>query len=174
MLVFIFSVCLFFSAWVGHVIIWRIRLPKRPAMFLFGYFFLIWLASTGANIYCQLNQIHGILIFPFSFVELVHISGLYLTAMVVYTTLHSAITVTSPTFLVLMALHKAGGAGRSRSDLDRLVNDETYCINKLKELVTDQNAEERDGRLFITAKGKKLMALFTWYLDFIGMREQRG
>lgn len=174
MAVFFAALCLFFGAWAGHVIIWRISLPRRPALFLFAYFSLVLFVATGFNTWAQLNHLGGIIGYRFSIVELVHIAGLYLTAMITYVTLHSAITVTSPTFLVLMSLHKAGNEGRSRDDLDRLVNDETYCINKLKELVSDQNAEERDGRLFITAKGRKLMAIFTWYLDFIGMREQRG
>ncbi len=81
----------------------------------------------------------------------------------------------SPSSLIVTCVDKrAAGGGVSRDDLAAVVNDETFVLNRARGLEVDGLVERADGRLRITARGRKFLQGFLFYHHLVGRRGLAG
>ena len=81
----------------------------------------------------------------------------------------------SPSSLIVTCVDtRAAVGGASRDDLAAVVNDETFVLNRARGLEVDGLVERADGRLRITAAGRKFLQGFLFYHHLVGRRGLAG
>lgn len=153
----------FFSiilAFVSHVLIWRIRIPKEQSnavlrVFLATYVGMMLLLFVGPRIGVDLP------VPPRSFLEFLYISLFHLSLSACYWVTYSAIECESPSGLILLGIEAAGNRGLTRADLSKIVTHELFVASRINGLIKDQMVELKEGRMYVTLKGRAMMRTFT-------------
>jgi len=134
MRVFCISTLLLVLAWVTHLIVWRIRLPKHHIQALLVVFALVfsgWLVVAFA--------------WQVSWLELIRIALFYATMALCYVITYSAIEGDSPTLSLMRVLTKNGSEGLSQAGMDDFVLQRPFVQTRLAALVHSGLVREVDG-----------------------------
>lgn len=150
------SFILLATAFMLHVVVWRVRLPTRPYLWLLVVFLAIGpalvlavLVTFGSSLPRRPNE------WEIAAALLCH-GALSLAYIVTYT----AIEQDSATLTIALYLARATSNGRSEEDIRALFDDEFVVGARLTSLVDTGYLELRDDRLRITDKGRKVARLY--------------
>ena len=162
------ALVLFAGAFVLHLARWRLAPPAATTRallhtFLFGILggLLLALAVAWALPGLAARLPAG----PFGVLQSL-LLALALAAAYVMT--YPAIEVESPTLVMIEAIAAAGDRGLARDTLFERLNDEALVAPRVRDLVSDGLAVETQGRLRLSARGRRLVAAFALWRRVLG------
>ena len=155
------ALALFAGAFLLHLARWRMAPPVATTRallvtFVFGilagFVLVLGLASLLPGLADRLPAD------PFGLVQAVLLSLAFAAG---YVMTYPAIEVESPTLVMIQAIARRGDTGLARATLFEQLNDEVLVAPRVRDLVREGLAIERDGRLHLSARGRRLA---TWFL----------
>lgn len=158
----------FFSFFLLHLAVWKVRLPSRQTKTLL---FLLFSGLAAALAFFRLFPALTLLGFsppagpPENLAVAVYVTSLILA----YTITYSAVEADSPTLVMIKTIADAGEKGIAKADFFSALNDEVLVAPRLRDLLTDKMAELLDGKYALTPKGRLFAALFTYYRALLGL-----
>ena len=168
MAVFIFGSFFFVVAFVLHLIVWRVYLPKRQTKTLLLLFFGVF--SCGIYLIYQYPSKFSLfsLSSPLDWVEYFQI-GLYLVSLTLgYMITYSAIEADSPSLIILLLIHETGETGLTAGQLKHKIDDQVLIEPRVKDLLKDKMVVENRGKYHLKLKGILLARLFIFYRNLMG------
>ena len=162
---------LFAGAFLAHLVRWRVACPSATARaliltFVFGILgglvFILLLAQLLPGLGTLLPPE------PFGILQAILLSLAFAAG---YVMTYPAIEVESPTLVMIQAIARRGDEGLSRTTLFAQLNDEVLVAPRVRDLLSDGLAVEREGRLHISTRGRRLVNLFFIWRRVLGARE---
>lgn len=152
---------LVFLAFLIHLIVWRMRLPRKQTRALLLIFFgVLCVALPLLPHLAKLCPLLGMKQ-PVPIATYLHISLFVISATLAYIITYSAVEVDSPSLLMVLAIDRAGTAGLSIEELHSTMNDALLVEPRIRDLILDGMAQQ-DGDLYrLTAKGAVMARMFT-------------
>lgn len=149
-----------------HVVAWRTLRPRSPARLL----------PPAAVLGGAVGAWAGGAWFPGpATADLAAACLLFGTLVASYLISLPALESESPSSLIVTCVDtRATVGGATRDDLAAIVNDETFVLNRARGLGVDGLVESSDGRLRITARGRRFLQGFLFYHHLVGRRGLAG
>ena len=124
-------------AWLLHLALWRVRLPKAQLKALLMIFFFVWTAAVIA-LSVSGTALSGVLGF-------LYFSLIYWSAALCYVITYSAMEGDSPTLSLTRHLHLRGREGVSHEDIEKFFRQRPFVGARVKALVADNVFIEEEG-----------------------------
>jgi len=155
----------FALAMLLHATIWRLLRPKSPARALAACTCLALLVSgwMGQRMFPGLET-PGIL-------EALLLTGSLAAA---YLISLPGIESESPSLLIVTLVESRGDHGADDGDLAKVINDETFALNRIRSLATEGLVSGSANALRITPRGRRFLGLFTAYHSAAGRMFRGG
>ena len=163
MLVLIYSLLLFSTAFIFHVVLWKIRLPKRQTKVLLQVFFgtliigILFLSSI-SSFTSAVDDFT-----PQKTLEYIHVCLLFVSLTLSYMITYSAFEADSPTLVMVMTIEKAGQGGLDKKEFIQRLNDDILIKPRIRDLITDKMAYLDGEKYKLTTKGVLFAQIFIWY-----------
>jgi hypothetical protein len=155
-------------AWVVHLIVWRICLPKRQTKGIAIIFSGILVSG------CVLYR-YAVPVFntfdayrPFAPAEYVQLCLFFLSLTMAYLITYSAIEADSPSLVIIRKISEAGSGGLKKELLTKALGESNLILPRLKDLVIDKMAVVEHGKYRLKAKGIIMARLFKFYRHLMG------
>lgn len=163
MTVLVYGLILFCLSFLLHVVLWKIKLPKRQTKgllqiffgTLIGGLFVLWINSQYFYFF--------VMYVPNTFIEYLHISVLFISLAFVYVVTYPAIEADSPSLVMIMTIANAGVNGLDKKEFERILNDDLLVKPRLKDIIADKMAYLESGKYKLTPKGILLTYIFVIY-----------
>jgi len=151
---------IFALAFLIHLIIWRIKIPKAQTKTLIRIYF-----GTLVIVFFSFltEQIIDKNVLPISFLELFHIFLLYTSLVLAYLTTYSALEVDSPSLIMVTSVANAGLNGLTKSDFNKLMTDDVLIKPRIRDLTRDNLAYVCNGKYRLTKAGFYFIQIFITY-----------
>ncbi len=162
------ALALFAGAFLVHLVRWRIALPSATARallvtFVFGILgglvFVVLMARILPGLATLLPPE------PFGTLQALLLSLAFAAG---YVMTYPAIEVESPTLVMIQAIARRGDEGLARATLFAQLNDEVLVAPRVRDLLSDGLAVEREGRLHHSTRGRRLVNLFFIWRRLLG------
>lgn len=144
---------IFCIAFLLHLMIWKIHVPKSHKRTLLQIFFATLLIS-----FIILSFVTNLLI-----IEYLHIFLLFVALTLAYITTYSSIEVDSPTLVIINAIVNAGKNGLEKNMLIERLSEEMLIEPRIKDLLADKMIYLSDKKYKLTKSGLWLAKIFTFY-----------
>ena len=167
MKVLFWGLFLLVSAFLFHLVVWKIRLPKRQTKVLLLIFFgtlilglsLLWTRPT--------ISLFGVAA-PNGWVEHLRIALLFTAFTLAYMITYSGLEADSPSLVMVLSIAQAGPGGLSRDVFFKQMTDDILIKPRVRDLLTDKMAY-LDGETYrLTPKGILLAKIFVVYRNILG------
>jgi len=166
MSILFYSLLLVFFSLLLHLIIWKIRLPKKQTNTLLMIFSSVLILGT-FFLFKFPELIKWSILSSNNLFEIVQFIFLFLSATLVYIVSYPAIEVDSPTLLIIKAVFDAGPGGLDKSKLELMINDDLLIKPRIRDMLFD-NMVYLDGRKYkLLLKGLILARIFSFYRNII-------
>ncbi len=154
-------------AFLLHLVVWRIHLPKKQTSTLLRIFSFVLI--LGVFLLFKFPELINWNISPAkNFFEIVQFFLLFISVAVAYIVSYPAIEVDSPTLIIIKAVSDAGPQGLDKSRLEEMMNDDLLIMPRIKDMLSD-NMVYLDGKRYkLMAKGLIMARLFSFYRNIIG------
>ena len=149
-------------AFFMHVLIWRVRKPKRAAASLLAIFFLSLPLALALQPWVREP------------VEYLYVAVFHIAMTLAYLLAFPGIESESPSSLIVLALEAAGPHGLTREQLAAIITDELFVNSRLEGLLQGRHVTEKDGRFYITDSGHKYLNFFLFYRKIMGHLPEGG
>ena len=166
--IFVWGSVLIGLAFVVHLVIWKIHLPKRQTKVLLQIFF-------GILIFTLILIYFGVIQFPLlgqhppkSFSEYCHVTLYFTSFTLAYMITYSALEAESPTLAMILIIAKNGSMGLKQQSLYNLMTDEILVIPRIKDLLKDKMIVLNHEKYIITPKGVLFAKIFTTFRKILG------
>ena len=174
MKIFVSGTVLFFVAFILHLIVWRIRLPKKQtkalAIIFFGTFLTWSLFLLGRWVFGLSWEFY----FPSKISEYTHIL-LYFTAVTfVYIGGYTLLEADSPSLMLIDRIHSAGTEGLDKDSLYTCLNDGTLVVPRVNDLLRDEMATLENGVYKITPKGACMVRFLMFHRQLMKADRKGG
>ena len=174
MKVLVFGLTIFCLAFMVHLIVWKIRLPKRQVKTMLLLFFatllssliILWSAPASFKL---LN-----LAAPDDIWEYLHICLLFISLTLAYMITCSALEADSPSLVMVMAINNAEPDGLDKMRFKELMSDETLVMPRINDILIDGMAYMDGDRYCLTPKGALMARIFIFYRKLINAPEESG
>jgi len=171
LIIIFYPFILFAVLLILHVLLWRIKRPKKQIIFLFLIFIIIPIFIIFVSFYMfQIIRIDLI-----SLEDVLLILLLYIGLSGVYIQTYPSMQTGSPSLLIINLI------GRNKKPTDkveikRIIQKDNFIGDRLVDLETEGliKYKKSDGSLTITKKGLILSDIFIYYRKFIGLKEGEG
>ena len=124
-------------AWLLHLALWRVRLPKAQLKALLIIFLLVWAAMVIALCLSE-AALSGVL-------GIVYFSLIYWSSALCYVITYSAMEGDSPTLSLTRHLHRMGDEGVPHEEIEEFFRQRPFVGARLKALVRDNIFVEESG-----------------------------
>ncbi len=160
MSVLVYGICIFLFAFFLHLVIWKIRVPKKnQTIVLLEIFFTVLVLSIFmAKAFSQSN-FFGVA-WPQTLYEYLAFVLLYASLTFGYIASYSAIEVDSPSLTMVLSIAKETKNGLDKEKFYSSLTDELLVIPRLKDLVSDKMVFVEKDKYQLTAKGNFLVNIF--------------
>ena len=166
--VLIWGVAISVLAFWLHVLIWRVRLPRKQTRALLGLFLgclaaglvALWMASRCGSL--------PFLYLPSGPAQYVHVALLVVSFTLGYIITYSALEADSPSLLMVMAITNAGPGGLDHDEFERTMSDDLLIRPRIRDLVRDGMIVSVDGRYRLTPKGRRFVQVFVTFRGLLG------
>jgi hypothetical protein len=150
---------IFCFAFMLHLVIWKMQLPKRQTRTLLIVFFGSFMVVMGACLILGVSRN----IFPKNPYEYLQIILMYTPLTLAYIITYSALEADSPSLVMIRIIANAGPEGLLKSKFDELMTDDLLVFPRLGDLVRDGMALVEGNTYTITPKGSIFVKLFIFY-----------
>lgn len=173
-MVLVIASTLFSIAFLLHIVIWKIRVPKKQKMtLLILYTFVTVIGLVGTKLWIYLYP----QFFPFASVttaEYFHIGLYVMTLAYSYIVVYTAVESDSPSLKTMVKLNEVGGNGMNETELLRLFNGEKFLRSRLHHLVEDKMLFGEADYYCLTPKGQWFLAFCLLYRKILGIKGDVG
>lgn len=163
MKIFLSGTVLLVVAFILHLLIWRIRLPRkhtRALTIIFYGTFLTWcMFLLGWSAFGLAWEPH----FPSRLSEYVHILLYFCAVTFVYIGGYTLLEADSPSLLVIDRIHDAGAEGLDKKSLYASLNDDVLVVPRVNDLLRDEMATLENGIYKITPKGTFMVRVLLFH-----------
>jgi len=164
------ALALFTGAFLLHLTIWRFAPPSATARTLvrtfilgiLGGLLLILAAAWSLPAFAAWLPSDPFGVLQALLLALAFAAGYVMT--------YPAIEVESPTLVMVRAIARSGDEGLARATLFDQLNDEVLVAPRVRDLVSEGLATERDGRLHLSGRGRSLVNLFLIWRRVLGAK----
>lgn len=140
-----------------HLLLWRLRLPRRQTRALLLIYFGVLALALGIRA-----------VGPVNLAQDAQISLLVISFTLAYIITYSAVEADSPTLVMIRAIAAAGANGLAEHEFRERLSDAVLVQPRYDDLVRDGMAT-RDGDTYrITPKGARFVGVLTWYRRLLG------
>lgn len=172
MTILLLGILSFLVGLVVHILVWRIRPPEKSAVSLSVIFFLSVNLSIAITYGLAIGSEPATEMFRYladlSFVQVIHCAFVGLSLSAGYIMSYPAVEVDSPSFLIVEVVDDAGEKGIARSKLEEVLGNQVLVYPRIVDMLNEDLAILKDGRIFLTGKGKGMNALFATWRRFLG------
>jgi hypothetical protein len=161
--VLLFGSALFALAFLAHIILWKVRLPRRQIKAILQIFFgtlllgLVFLHYASPS-FGLLGQAA-----PEKLFEYMHICLYFVSLTLAYMITYTGIEADSPSLVMVMRIAGAGRDGLVREDFERAMSDELLVIPRVRDLVLDKMVRLEGDKYLLTPKGILFARIFIFY-----------
>jgi hypothetical protein len=152
----VFSVATLCLAFLAHVVIWQVRVPRSQIASVLAIFFLVLAGALAVNRFLPLPAGWG----PGTPWEYLLAVTFHASLSLTYTVLYTNIQGDSPTLRIVASIADAGPGGLGRPDLEGILHEEGVLLSRLRAMVGQGLATEQDGLLRLTPAGRQLARLY--------------
>jgi hypothetical protein len=156
---------LFLAALLLHWIVWRIRIPRRQTAALLAI--LLGALPAGLAAVVLAPGRFG----PLGLWEVWQISIFHVALSLAYIVAYSAIEGRSPSMALLVHVADARGKGRTRQDLDAVLQGENPVAERLEAMLRDGMVVAAGGSYRLTAKGWAWARTLGCFRRLLGMEK---
>ena len=154
---------LFLLGFVLHVVLWRIKKPRKSGKVLLLVFLTVavgvLLAWWGASVAGLVSSISG----PDGIWANLHVLMVTFSMTAAYIASYPAVEANSPTPQIVRMVSGAGQEGLPREQLYASLNRDVLLVSRLRDLV-DSDLAVYVGTVYKpTAKGRRLATVFIWF-----------
>lgn len=150
-------------AFLFHILVWKIYIPKRQTKVLLAIFFsalisgesILWIISYRG----LLEQKYALTIF----LDYVHVALFFISVTLAYMITYSAIEVDSPSLVMINAIAKAGKEGLDEKLFYQMMNGDILIKPRINDLLNDKMAYLEGYKYKLTPKGRLLVRIFILY-----------
>ena len=164
---------LFCFAFLIHLIVWKIRLPKRQTKTLLCIFFgtlLIGLIGLwSAKFILQINTLA-----PEAISEYFHIFLFVTSLTLAYMITYSALEADSPSLIMIMSIANAASNGLPQEKFKQLMTDDMLSIPRIQDLLRDKMVFVEKGKYKLTLKGLVFVHIFIVYRHILNISQKGG
>ncbi len=160
MLVLLYSLLLFSMAFVFHIVLWKIRLPKRQTKVLLQIFFGTLIIGVLSLISISLLIPEFDNLIPMKPPEYLHICLIFTSLTLSYMITYSALEADSPTLVMVMTIAKAGVEGLDKKEFDQRLNDDLLIKPRIRDLIIDKMAYIYGDKYKLSRKGILFARIF--------------
>jgi hypothetical protein len=174
MSILVFAIGLFGVAFILHCLVLRAakRTKIRRALLgesgtVLGVFVIVFMIGAAVPLLCAAPAFY-----PSNRLEWLHVSIFYFAASLTYTglffpLLHGG----SPSLTVVEFIDRAREKGRNRAEVQGILGADAFLNQRLQQMVVDDLLIEDTGTYRLTAKGRKIAALFQAMAAILNLRE---
>jgi hypothetical protein len=148
-------------------IAWRIRLPRRQTRAIVFSALAVDACSLLALAWTR-GSLAGTPGSP-PLTAYLHIALFMFAMLCAYVITYSALEADSPTLVMVRMLHEARPNGLETAAFLARLGDEVLVLPRVRDLFRDRMAEEVDGRIVLTAKGRLMAGYFNLYARVLGI-----
>ncbi len=163
---FLYDLLLLVIAFSLHLIIWKIRLPKKQVTVILEIFSFVLILGT-ISLFEFPGFIKWNLLSSDNFFEIGQFILLFISVTAAYIVSYPAIEADSPTLTIIKAVSEAGSEGLDKDRLDRMMNDDLLVIPRMKDMVSDEMVYSDGKRYKLTPKGFAMARVFLFYRNII-------
>ncbi len=164
---------LFCFAFLLHLIVWRIHLPKRQTKTLLHIFFgtlliglfVLWSAK-------RILQMNMLVPGPIS--DYLHIFLFVTSLTLAYMITYSALEADSPSLVMIMSIANAGSNGLPKENFEQLLTDGILIVPRIRDLLRDKMISIEEGKYRLTSKGLILARIFIVYRQILKISQKGG
>ncbi len=162
----LFATGLFLTAFIIHLIVWRIRLPQKHTFTLLIIFLGILFISP-----LILQLIPSLISYqPRSLSEWFHVSLFHIALTLGYIVTYSAIEEDSPSLCLIRYVADAGTGGRTDEEVRNFLSQVPIIEMRIQASLRDNLMIKQDDKYQLTEKGRRLALVFKFTQDILGMR----
>ena len=158
MTVLLWSMILITLAFMLHVVLWRIRLPKRQTRTMLLLFFTVMIIGNIVLLSSSITILN--VSAPSSLLECLHISLFFTSLTLAYMITYSAMEADSPSLVIITSIARAGSSGIAKEDFDEALNDDVLVKPRINDLLRDEMAYLDGDRYRLTPKGIRFARIF--------------
>ncbi len=163
MTVLIWGIMLSGAAFLIHLLVWKIRLPKRQTKVLLQIFFGTFLLGSFLLWSLEYGRIS----------ECIHIflwgTALTLAYMITY----SALEADSPSLVMITSIASEPD-GLSKARFEQLMSDDILIMPRIRDLLRDQLAYQDGGYYKLTPKGRLFARIFIGHRQVMNANHKGG
>ena len=169
--ILLWSFFLFVLSFITHLIVWKIKIPKRQTKTILQIFFGVWIIAV---LFTRFNPDFPLFSFsaPAKFLDLLHMALFHTSLTLAYMITYSAMEADSPTLVMILKIASAGTEGLEKSELDKSLTDHILVIPRIQDLLRDKLALIRNGKYQLTPKGTLFARIFICYRNLL--KAQQG
>lgn len=160
------------SAFLIHLIVWRIRIPTHQTSALLQIFFGTYFLSIPVLWILNRTGYSTFLCFPQTVFNYAHTLFLFTSCTLAYVITYSAIEADSPSLVIVKLISEAGAAGLDGEALYSRLSDDVLVKPRVHDLLRDTMAVLEGDRVCLTSKGRWFVTIFIFYRALI--HAQRG
>ena len=153
-------------AFVLHVALWRVRVPRRQTRSLLLIFFGTLVAALA--LLAGLSRTGGL---PSEFrlgPTCLHLLLFHAAMALAYVITYSAVEADSPSLVIVRRVAEAGAEGLSLEQIQAELNDDILLRPRLADLVRDRMVTRNGTQYAITSKGRTFAGLVILYRRLLG------
>jgi len=151
MKVAVIAVTLSSFAFLVHLIVWRIRVPRRQTAALLAIFSLVLILGLILVSLPSVRSSGWALDWPW---EVIHVTIFHVAVMLGYVVAYSAIEEKSPSMSIVSWVAEAGDDGRTMEEVERRLMARSPIDSRLQAMLRDRMVERRQHEYVITDKGR--------------------
>jgi hypothetical protein len=148
------TLIIFATAFLLHLLIWRIKLPKiRQTKILLEIFYVVLFSAF--FIFSLLQT--------FNLTNYLHIFLSYTALVLAYIVTYSAVEVDSPSLVMINYIAKKDQEGLPKEEFDRLMTDDLLILPRLRDLLSEGLVSLDQNKYKLTSKGRRIIKIFLFY-----------
>lgn len=172
MRVLFWGIILFFLAFFLHLIIWKIRLPKRQIKMLLLIFFGVLILGF-VTLWNIPLKVLGLSV-PSTIAEYLHIALFFTSLTLAYIVTYTALDVDSPSLVMVMNIANAGSEGLGKTAFEQTLTDDILVKPRLRDLVTSEVTYMDGDKYRLMPKGILLARIFVFYRKLMNNTSKGG
>jgi len=167
MKVLFWGLCLLVLAFLLHLVVWKVRLPKRQTKIMLIIFFVTLVTGSAFLWTHPAYSLFGIEA-PGVWTEFLRIALLFTAFTLAYMITYSALEADSPSLVMVLSIARAGPEGLSKDVFFQQMTDDILIKPRVRDLLTDKMAYLDGDTYRLTPKGTLLAKIFVVYRSILG------
>lgn len=163
------GLAIFCFAFILHLLVWKICVPKSTIKVLLLIFFSCLVVSLIFLFFASALFVDFFLRIPNNFIDYVYITMLFVSLSLVYIASYSAIEADSPSLVVVMSIAKSSPDGLSKEGLLEMFTDDLLVKPRIKDLVNSKMIHLESNSYKLTNKGALFVKVFILFRKFLSL-----